>query len=170
MYFTAPFSCLDGLPQHGNSHLLTEEAANARGATTHNERRIPGRGPLGPLGPVLTTVCALLTGCALLAGCTASPGQPAFKLAGPPSGWTGKYPAASRSVRPRTPSCPSAPGTRRPAVVQGPGLPERRFRPGLQQPPVLGRSGYRHRLRVVRAAVPDGAAPVRLLAVPPISE
>ena len=33
-----------------------------------NERRIPGRGPLGPLGPVLTAVCALLTGRAVLAG------------------------------------------------------------------------------------------------------
>jgi hypothetical protein len=43
-------------------------------------------------------------------------------------------------------------------------------RPGLQLSPVLGRSGYRHRLRVVRSAFPGGAAPVRLLVVPPISE
>ena len=52
-----------------------------------NERRIPGRGPgrgpLGPLGPVLTAVCALLTACAVLGGCMAGPGQPAFKLGGP---------------------------------------------------------------------------------------
>jgi cellobiose transport system substrate-binding protein len=52
-----------------------------------NERRIPGRGllgRLGPLGPALTAVCALLTACAVLAGCTAGPGQPAFKPGGPP--------------------------------------------------------------------------------------
>ena len=61
-----------------------------------NERRIPGRGPLGPLrplgplghlspsGPALTAACALLTACAVLAGCTAGPGQPAFKPGGPP--------------------------------------------------------------------------------------
>jgi hypothetical protein len=49
------------------------------------------------------------------------------------------------------------------------GLPERRFAP-VQLPPVPGRSGYRRRLRVVRSAFPDGAAPVRLLKVPPITE
>jgi hypothetical protein len=59
---------------------------------------------------------------------------------------------------------------RRPAMVEGPGLPERRIRPGLQLPPVLGRSRYRHRLRVVRAAVPDGATAIRLLGRQPISK
>ena len=88
-----------------------------------------------------------------------------------PSGWTGKYPGGIQ-LSSSTEHLPVHPPLvhRRPAVVQGPGLPERRFRPGLQLPPVLGRSGYRHRLRVVRPAVPDGAAPVRLLAVPPISQ
>jgi hypothetical protein len=92
IYFTAPFSCLDGLPQQGNSHLLTEEAANVRGETTHNERRIPGRGPLGPLGPVLTAVCALLTGCARLAAARPAPASPPSSSPGPPSGRPGKYP------------------------------------------------------------------------------
>ncbi|HUY45452.1 MAG TPA: glycoside hydrolase family 48 protein, partial [Streptosporangiaceae bacterium] len=53
---------------------------------------------------------------------------------------------------------------RRPAVVQGPGLPERRVRAKLQLPQILGRGGYRHRLRFVRAAVPHRGAAVRVLA------
>jgi hypothetical protein len=37
-----------------------------------NERRVPGRGPLDPLGPALTAVCVLVTACAVLADCTAA--------------------------------------------------------------------------------------------------